>query len=59
MDGNYDAENVYFSKDIIYTTNVGVLTVEDNGRGTIAATGKNVKQVLDSILAKEEDPEVV
>lgn len=59
MDGNYDAENVYFSKDIIYTTNVGVLTVEDNGRGTIAAIGKNVKQVLDSILAKEEDPKVV
>lgn len=56
MDGNYSAENVYFSNDLTYTAAIGVLTVPSSGSGTIAATGKNVKDVLSSILAKEKNP---
>lgn len=56
MDGNYNAENVYFDVDLTYTANIGVLTVPSTGSGTIQASGKNVKEVLAGILAKEKEP---
>ena len=56
MDGNYSADNVYFDKDLTYTANIGVLTVPSTGSGTIQASGKNVKEVLAGILAKENNP---
>lgn len=56
MDGNYNANNVYFDKDLTYTANIGVKTVPASGSGTIAAAGKNVQQVFADILAKEENP---
>lgn len=56
MDGNYNAENVYFDSDLIYTAPIGVKTVPASGSGTISAAGKNVKEVLASILAKEANP---
>lgn len=56
MDGNYSAENVYFDEDFTYTANIGVLTVPGSGSGTIQASGKNVKEVLAGILAKEKSP---
>lgn len=56
MDGNYNAENVYFADDLTYTAAIGVLTVPSSGSGTIASSGKNVKDVLASILAKEKNP---
>ena len=56
MDGNYNANNVYFDKDLTYTANIGVKTVPDSGSGTIAAAGKNVQQVFADILAKEVNP---
>lgn len=56
MDGNYNAENVYFADNLTYTAPIGVLTVPDSGSGTIASSGKNVKDVLASILAKEKNP---
>lgn len=58
MDGNYDAENVYFAEDLTFTANIGVLTVPSSGSATINAAGKNVKEVLSSILAKAQDPTV-
>lgn len=58
MDGNYNAENVYFDKDLTYTANIGVKTVPASGSGTIAAEGKNIKEVLASILAKEKNPSI-
>ena len=58
MDGNYNAENVYFAEDLTYTSNIGVLTVPPSGNATLAAAGKNVKEVLSSILAKAQDPAV-
>ncbi len=59
MDGNYSADNVYFDKDLTYTANIGVLTVPSSGSGTIQASGKNVKEVLAGILAKEKNPSAV
>lgn len=56
MDGNYSADNVYFDEDFTYTANIGVLTVPSSGSGTIQASGKNVKEVLAGILAKEKNP---
>ena len=56
MDGNYSAVNVYFDEDFTYTANIGVLTVPGSGSGTIQASGKNVKEVLAGILAKEKNP---
>ena len=56
MDGNYDAENVYFSEDLVATENVGTVKVGSTGSATISAAGKSVKQVLSSILAKEKNP---
>ena len=56
MDGNYSAENVYFDSDLTYTAPIGVKTVPASGSGTISAAGKNVKEVLASILAEEKNP---
>lgn len=58
MDGNYNAENVYFDKDLTYTANIGVKTVPASGSGTIDAEGKNIKEVLASILAEEKNPSI-
>lgn len=56
MDGNYSAENVYFDSDLTYTAPIGVKTVPASGAGIISAAGKNVKEVLASILAEEANP---
>ena len=57
MDGNYNAENVYFDKDLVTTTAIGNITLQ-NGQATIAAAGKNLKQVFDTIFVKEANPSV-
>lgn len=56
MDGNYCVDNVYFKDNLTYTANIGVLTVPASGSGTIEAAGKNIKNVLDTILAQEKNP---
>jgi len=58
MDGNYSAENVYFAEDFIATQNIGTVTIDSTGSATIAAKGKNVKEVLAALFAKEKDPTV-
>lgn len=58
MDGNYDAENIYFSEDLITTTEVGNISLV-NGKATIAAAGKNLKEVFETIFVKEEYPETI
>lgn len=57
MDGNYNAENVYFDKDLLTTAAIGNITLV-NGQATIAAAGKNLKQVFDTIFVKETNPTV-
>ena len=55
MDGNYRADNVYFDDDITYTVAIGTLA-KPNGSAKFAAKGKNVEQVLSSLMAQEADP---
>ena len=52
-DGSYNAENVYFDENITITTQVGNISLT-NGSGTIPASGKNLKQVFESIWTKED-----
>lgn len=56
MDGNYDAENVYFQKDLTITAPIGVQTIPSSGSKTLSTTGKNIKQVFDMIVASEKNP---
>lgn len=58
MDGNYNANNVYFDADFVATEKVGTITIPASGSATVAAAGKNVKEVLASILAQEKNPTV-
>jgi hypothetical protein len=59
MDGNYNAENVYFNSDFTFTKSVGVINVSSSeGSKTVEAKGKNIEQFLASIFAKEEQPSV-
>lgn len=58
MDGNYDAENVYFQKDLTITAPIGVQTIPSSGSKTLATTGKNVKQVFDMLVAEEKNPTI-
>ena len=53
MDGNYSAESIYFKTDLLTTNAIGNITLTD-GQATIAAAGKNLKQVWDTIFVKEE-----
>ena len=57
MDGNYNAENVYFDEDLISTYAIGNVTLT-NGQGTVESTGKNLKEVWSSIFQKPTDPTV-
>ena len=58
MDGNYDAENVYFQKDLTITAPIGVQTIPSSGSKTLQTTGKNVKQVFDMLCAEEKNPTI-
>lgn len=55
MDGNYNAENVYFDEDLETTTAIGNITLT-NGKATIPSTGKNLKEVWEAIFIKEKNP---
>jgi hypothetical protein len=55
MDGNYNANNVYFDNDIMVTTEIGYITL-NNGNGIIPSKGKNLIEVFDAIFTKEQNP---
>lgn len=57
MDGNYNATNVYFPKDLTTTSAIGNITLS-NGQATIAAKGKNLEEVWQTIFVKAKDPTV-
>lgn len=57
MDGNYNAENVYFDEDLMTTSAIGNITLS-NGQATIAATGKNLKEVFQTIFVQEKNPTI-
>ena len=56
MDGNYNAENIYFDKDFVVTEAIGTIKDLPNGQATLAANGKNLKEVLAALFAKEQNP---
>ena len=58
MDGNYSAENVYFTDNFTFTTPVGTVEIPESGSQVVDAKGKNVQEFLASIFAKEKDPQV-
>lgn len=58
MDGNYSAENVYFTDNFTFTTPVGTVEIPESGSQVIDAKGKNLQEFLASIFAKEKDPKV-
>ncbi len=55
MDGNYNAENVYFDEDLLTTSAIGVIELV-NGQATIPAAGKNLKEIFNTIFVKEQNP---
>lgn len=55
LSGNYNAENVYFDKDLLTTSAIGNIILS-NGQATIPAQGKNLKQVFDTIFVAEKNP---
>ena len=55
MDGNYNASNVYFDKDLTYTVGIGTLA-QPSGSATFKAAGQSVEDVLKTLMAKEADP---
>nr|DAP41131.1 MAG TPA: hypothetical protein [Caudoviricetes sp.] len=57
MDGNYNAENVYFDEDLMTTSAIGNITLS-NGQATIPAVGKNLKEVFQTIFVKESNPTI-
>ena len=59
MDGNVSADNVIFDSDITLAgsyTAVGNVTKGNNAKGTLAATGKSVSEIFQSIFTKELNP---
>lgn len=58
MDGNYNAENIYFDKDFTVTEAIGTIKDLPNGQATLAANGKNLKEVLAALFAKEQNPTI-
>lgn len=56
MSGNYSAENVYFPDDLTATANIGVVKVGSNGQATISAKGKNLVDVMKTIMVEKKNP---
>lgn len=56
LDGNYDSKNIYFSKDLIVTENIGTIEIDDSGNHVIEAAGKSIDEVFRYILSKEINP---
>lgn len=55
MDGNYNAESVYFDEDLLTTSAVGVIKLT-NGQATIPAAGKNLKELFNTIFVQPKNP---
>lgn len=58
LNSKYNAEDVYFASNLVITANIGVQTIDSSGSKTLDTAGKNLKQVLDMIVAEELNPSV-
>ena len=56
LDGNYDANNVYFDEDLLVTTKIGTIQTLTNGQAILPAKGKTLKQVFSSLIAEKKNP---
>ena len=52
MDGNYNANNIYFSEDLLTTSAIGNISLT-GGQATISAAGRNLTDVWQTIFVKE------
>ena len=57
MSGNYNANNVYFDKDLFTTKEIGYITLQ-NGSANIPTTGKNLTETWEQIFVKEQNPTI-
>lgn len=53
MDGNYNASNVYFDEDFVFTKAIGTVTIPSSGSTTVAAAGKNIPNFFKGVFAQE------
>lgn len=58
MDGNYNANNVYFDEDFVFTKAIGTVTIPSSGSKTIDAKGKSVKQFFAGLFAAEAESDI-
>lgn len=58
MDGNYSAENVYFTSDFVFTEKIGTVQELTNGRATRDAAGKNLQEFFSGLFGKAQNPTV-
>ena len=56
FDGNYNANNVYFDTDFIFTKPIGVINIPASGSIIVDAAGKNIQQFFAELFAEEEYP---
>lgn len=54
MDGNYNAENVYFDENITVTRTVGNVETSNNTPKDIECKGKNIKQLFEILYSTED-----
>lgn len=56
MNSNYNIENIYLADNLTITADIGVQKLEGSGSKTLETAGKNLKQVLDMLLASRTLP---
>ena len=59
LDGNYNAKNVYFDKDLTFTVPFGKYTVPASGMGSISSDGVNVYDFFNNALNEEKNPSTI
>lgn len=53
MDGNYNADNVYFDNDLVLTYTFGRFAPDSSGRVTVPAKGLNLQALLENAYSLE------
>ena len=54
MDGNYNASNVYFQKNLTYTDPIGAIPAPSEGSAELQTKGVSLEKTMEMILAKEK-----
>ena len=59
LDGNYDAKDIYFSKDLTYTSDIGALKLPKGATSsTYEATGKSLEALISRLMAETIAPTI-